>query len=383
MNKAGCLGFERVKKASSQKMSQRTQLLAWGLSFGLLLPIFGGQALRADDGDPVTIVNGSTLDLSADAMKNLAISVVAETNYPDVLEITGTISPVENRVSSVPARVPGRIDSVFKVTGEYVQAGEALAQEYSPDFIQTRQEYLDALKFNVDDGSTSPSAQGAARNSDFSNLAAMSRQKLLNMGLTEADVDNLPSQGTDGHLVIRASHSGAITAVNTAVGNMQNPGDVLMTVSDLDQVWFIGDLYSEDLTKVHPGQDIEIETEGLSKPLLGKISFISPVIDPNAHTIKVRALINNPDRILRSNMVAEGDIVLSRKTALVVPSSAVMNLHDNWYCFKKIGERRFQEVPVEIGQEYDDFATVLQGLTKGDAVVSGGNLVMDFTFSGK
>lgn len=385
-----CNAGEVEKRESPQQ--RQIAPAAWiYLAFAILILI--SVALRASNDDtshdPVTIVGDSTLDLNEDAMKNLSVSVVTQEEYPDVLSIVGTISPIENRVTSVPARYAGRIDSVMKVTGEYVQAGDALALEYSPDFIQTREEYLEALQKDASVRGDSSSAQDSStsahsggENTDFSNLAAMSRRKLENMGLTIKDIEDLPHSGADGHLVIRASHSGAITAVNTTVGNMQNQGDSLMNIADLDQVWFTGDLYSEDLTKVHAGQEIEIETDGLSKPLEGQISFISPVIDPNAHTIKIRARINNPDRVLRSSMVVEGDIILSRKNALVVPAGALMNLHNQWYCFKKIGEHRFQEIPVKMGQEYDDSATVTEGLAKGDEVVSGGNLVLDFMFSG-
>jgi Cu(I)/Ag(I) efflux system membrane fusion protein len=363
------------------------------LCLGLAAVALTSAALWAGEvGEPVQhvkVVDETTLDLDDDAMTNLTISAVAQEAYPDVLSIMGAISPVENRITSVPARYAGRIDSVLKVTGEYVQAGDALAMEYSPDFIQTRQEYLEALQKDtsgkVDSSSPqaeSPAAQSATENSDFSNLAAISRKKLENMGLTAQDIDALPTTGADGHLVIRATHAGAITAVNTTVGNMQNQGDNLMNIADLDQVWFSGDLYSEDLTKVHAGQEIVIQTEGLSKPLKGTISFISPVIDPNAHTIKIRAKISNPDRVLRSSMVVEGDIVLSRRTALVVPLGALMNLHDEWYCFKRIGKNRFKEIKVQMGQEFDDSVTVTQGLALGDEVVSGGDLVMDYTFSG-
>ncbi|HTB23515.1 MAG TPA: efflux RND transporter periplasmic adaptor subunit [bacterium] len=343
------------------------------LAMACFIVLFSTGALRADDGDgddsPVRIVNDNTVDLDKDAMANVDVTTVAEDDYPDVLSIMGTISPIENRVTSVPARTAGRIDSVLKVTGEYVKAGDALALEYSPDFIQTRQEYLDARK------------------SGFSELMASSRKKLVNLGLIESDIERLGKPGDDpDHLVIRASRAGAITMVNTAVGNMQNQGDTLMTVSDLDQVWFTGDLYSEDLTKVRPGQTIGIESEGLSKTLMGKISFISPVIDPNAHTIKVRAMIENPDRVLRGSMVVEGDVVLSSRPELAVPTTALMNLHNQIYCFKKVGDsagyQRFEEVPVTVGQEEAGLAVVLSGLKEGDQIISAGGLLLDYAFQG-
>jgi Cu(I)/Ag(I) efflux system membrane fusion protein len=336
--------------------------------------------------DPVQIVNPSTLELSDEAAASLETAPVTEQSFPDVLSLMGTISVVENRVTSVPARVAGRIDAVLKVSGESVKAGDALALEYSPDFITARQEYLEAMDKDASvhaassTADASPTAQEGAENSDFSNLAALTVKKLKNMGLTDADIAALPGAADTTHLVIRAGRDGAITAVNTAVGNMQNQGDLLMTISDLDRVWFSGDLYAEDLGKVHHGQRIQIQAEGLRRPVGGVLSFISPVIDAGAHTIKVRALINNPDRVLRGGMVVQGDLVLSDKTALVVPQAALMNLHNQFFCFKNVGPNRFQEVPVTVGQEYGSLATVTQGLAPGDQVVSAGGLVLDQAF---
>jgi Cu(I)/Ag(I) efflux system membrane fusion protein len=347
------------------------------LAFLALALALGNARADEDASDPVRIVDATTLELTDGAMANLSVTSVSEQDVPDVLSIMGTIGVVENKVTSVPARVAGRIDAVLKVSGEYVHAGDAVALEYSPDFIATRQEYLEALKKDAGSAGLSPTAD-----TDFSNLAAISRKKLENMGLIAKDIADLPNSGGDGHLVIRASRDGAITYMNTSVGNMQNQGDTLMTVSDLAQVWFSGDLYSEDLGKVHAGQKIQIQTEGLSKPLPGEISFISPVIDPNAHTIKIRARISNPDRVLRGGMVVQGDVVLSHSTALVVPETALMNLHNTTYCFKKIGANRFKEIPVKVAHEYAGLATVTDGLEKGDEVVSAGGLVLDYAFQG-
>lgn len=371
-------------------------MLACWLGFGALQ--CACSIARADDdaSDPVKVVDATTLELTEDAMANLSITAVEQQDFPDVLSIMGSISVVENKITSVPARVAGRIDAVLKVSGEYVHAGDALALEYSPDFIATREEYLEALKKDASvhaataaplgstdsSQSTTATATSPSGSADFSNLAAISRKKLENMGLIPKDIEDLENPAADSHLVVRASREGAITTMNTSVGNMQNQGDTLMTISDLDQVWFSGDLYSEDLGKVHPGQKIEIQTEGLSKPLDGEISFISPVIDPNAHTIKIRARINNPDRVLRGGMVVEGDVVLSHKVALVVPETALMNLHDAYFCFKKMGNNRFQEVPVKVAREYAGLATVTDGLNKGDLIVSAGALVLDYAFQG-
>jgi Cu(I)/Ag(I) efflux system membrane fusion protein len=374
----------RAKPAVPGRYKRIKAAVAAGLVLSALIPL--SRVLTADikpqPKDPVQVIDATTLELSDDAIANLDLTAVSQQDFPDVLSIMGSISVVENRVTSVPARTAGRIDAVLKVSGEYVHAGDALALEFSPDFVAARQEYLEALQRDVSIQARSLSDAAMTQDSDYTNLAAMSKKKLKNMGLSDQDIEALPNSKDDSHLVIRAVRDGAITAVNTSIGNMQNQGDALMTISDLDQVWFSGDLYSEDLGKVHHGQRIQIQAQGLKRPVTGVLSFISPVIDAGAHTIKVRALVENPDRVLRGGMVVQGDLVLSSKPALVIPEAALINLHNQYFCFKSIGPNRFQEVPVEVEHENGELATLSSGLKAGDQVVSAGAIVLDQAFLG-
>jgi Cu(I)/Ag(I) efflux system membrane fusion protein len=365
----------------------RNAVIASGLSvlalvaLGRTLTADIKDAKAADPGVPVQLVDDTTVQLNADSLANLELATVSDQAFPDVLEIMGTISVVENKVTSVPARVAGRIDSVMKVSGEFVKAGDALALEYSPDYITARQEYLEALDKDASVHASTPTAEGD-ENTDFANLAELTRKKLKNMGLSDEDIAGLASNPDTTHLVIRAQRDGVITAMNTTVGNMQNQGDLLITLSDVGKVWFMGNLYSGDLGRVHSGQTIIIDTGGLGKPVTGRLSFISPVIDPNAHTIKVRALIDNPSGVLRAGMVVQGSLALNNKTALVVPQTALLNLHNEFFCYKAVGQDRFKKVPVQVGREYGSLAEVLDGLTSGDQVVSAGGITLDQSFDG-
>ncbi len=352
-----------------------TRRTAWAILLAAFAALSG--LVRAGDGggDPyVHVLSDDTVRLEPEALANLSLCAATREAFPDVLTVMGTIVPVETRVTSVPARTAGRIDSLLKVTGQTVRVGDALALEYSPDFVEARQEYLEALK------RSKRGAPGSPSDPDFRDLVAITREKLRNMGLTDADIAGLPTNpGRD--LVIRATHPGAITAVDTAVGDMQNQGDTLMVVTDLGRVWFDGDVYSEDLPKVRVDQGVDVHTGGPNGTLKGRISFISPVLDPGAHTIKVRALVDNPGRELRAGMVVEGDITLSRREALVVPLGAVLNLHGGWWCYKRTGPGRFTRVAVVEGGEARGLAVITRGLAPGDVVVCGGGLVLNSVFS--
>jgi Cu(I)/Ag(I) efflux system membrane fusion protein len=351
------------KRMRVKPVSRRAKtIVAAGVALSVLL-IFG---LRAAENKPaeaapeeaaVTVVDKSTLQLSDSAAADLETAKASTQDFAETLPMNGNISVVENHVSVVSCRVTGRVDSVLKVTGETVKAGEPLALVYSPDYLSAREEYLQVQKEDIQPGS------------DLAGFADLARKKLETMGLSADDIAHL-AETSDDHLVVRAAKDGVLTSVNTVVGNMQNPGDTLFTTANLDKVWFAGDLYIEDLPKAHNGQKILITAEGQDQPLSGTLSFISPVIDANARTVKVRAIIDNPSHVLRAAMFVQGALVLADKPALVVPEAAVLTLNDKTYCFKEVGKNRFAEVPVTVSRQDDNLASISTGLSSGDEVVS-------------
>jgi Cu(I)/Ag(I) efflux system membrane fusion protein len=357
-----------MKKPAKLKLKMNTRRkIAFFSVLGVILFLVGLRASETKAIAPVeaeeqavTVVDKSTLQLSEAAAADLQVTKATTTNFPETLPVTGNISVVETLVTVIPARVTGRVDQVLKVTGETVKAGEALALVYSPDYLSAREEYLQTLK-------DSPSA--ATADSGLQGFHDLARKKLETMGLSPADIAALESSTGNDYLVVRASSDGVITSVNTMVGNMQNGGDTLFTTANLDRVWFSGDLYVENLPSVHIGQKVVISAEGMSQPLNGTLSFLSPVVDAAARTVKVRAIINNPDHVLRAAMFVQGHLVLQDKMALVVPQDAVLNLNDRSFCFKALGHDRFEEVPVTVTRQENNLASISQGLVNGDEVV--------------
>jgi len=318
--------------------------------------------------EPITKVNDSTLLLNDDVLKNITLIKAEIADFPDKLNLMGKISVPEDRLAVVPARVSGRIDAVYLASGETVTKGQILASLFSPDFVAAREEYLQSIKEEA--------KEKKSNDSDFGNLAHMARKKLETMGLSSMDIDVLAKkQSQSANLVIRAPRSGVLIDKKATVGNLANVGDTLFTIADLGKVWFSGDLYPEDLQKVHKDQEIVIATEG--EKLHGKVSFISPVVDAVARTIKIRALMDNPKLLLKADLYVQGSLLLSNKKALVIPSQAVIRLQDIYSVFKKIENNKFQKVPVQISNEQNDLVAISDGLKDGDEVVSTGALLLD------
>lgn len=318
-------------------------------------------------------ISEDSVKLADEAVKNLKLQKIHEENFPDELSLMGRISVPEDRMTVVSARVGGRIDSVYVTSGEVVTPGQALASIFGPDFVIAKEEYLQSVKQAKD----SPTDEST-------HILELSKRKLSTLGVSAGDVvrHGSDNSGRSDNLTVRATRGGAILDKKAMVGNFVNQGDTLFTIGDLSRVWFAGDIYPEDLSKVHKDQEISIETDMAPKTLLGTVSFISPVVDPTSRTVKIRALMENPNGQLRADMYVKGHIVLSQRRAVVAPKSALLRMGDTSYCFKRLPGNVFKKVIVTTSAESSTSVAIASGLVDGDEIVIEGELLLDAAVNG-
>ena len=215
-------------------------------------------------------------------------------------------------------------------------------------------------------------------------MLELSKKKLNALGVSKTDYDKWAnSEGSRGeNIIVRAPRNGALVGKNAVIGNLVNVGDSLFTIGDLSKVWFAGDIYPEDLSKVHQGQEVEIEPGDGAIALHGKVSFISPAMDPNTRTIKIRALMENPGSQLRADMYVQGFVILSRRTAVIAPKNSLVRLDDTTFAFKRLPGNLFKKVSVATDGETTTTVSVTSGLSDGDEVVTEGGLLLDAALHG-
>jgi Cu(I)/Ag(I) efflux system membrane fusion protein len=156
------------------------------------------------------------------------------------------------------------------------------------------------------------------------------------------------------------------------------PGDALMVVADLSNVWGDADIYESDLPYIQLGMPMEITLPYWpEKTFQGKISFISPQLDPQTRTIKVRLDIANTDLLLKPDMYADARLRLPLGEKLAVPEGAVMRTGRHLYAFRDGGDGKLIPVEIKIGARSGDYFEVLSGLSENDRVVTSANFLVD------
>jgi membrane fusion protein, multidrug efflux system len=173
--------------------------------------------------------------------------------------------------------------------------------------------------------------------------------------------------------VIRAPFSGWVSLRTISVGAMASQGTEIATISDLTRIKLDFTVPETMLAAIREGLPIEARAAAYpERPFNGTIQTIDPVIDPNTRAVTVRALLPNPDRVLRPGMMLSVVISSASRSGLSVPELAVVGEGENRYVFTLEAGGRVRRVPVRTGARAGGRIEIVQGLRPGQRVVTEG-----------
>jgi membrane fusion protein, copper/silver efflux system len=312
-----------------------------------------------------------TVDLAR--IEGLSIGNVEVVTLPGILEAVGQVSFDDRLVSTIISRVTGRLEDIKVSQWDTVRAGENILSLYSPDFMTAEAEYLEA---SSGPRITGPLIEGGAYDTG-ADLKEAAIQKLELLGLTPADIANI-RQATPSRWM-RAPISGIVVSKLALRGAQVNPGDQLFSLASLRRVWITADIYEDDLSRVHTGQNLEAVTVAYpGETFKGVVDRISPALDPNVHTLQLLCSIENPGEKLRPQMLARVRIVTRPGSALVVPQTALVFEANTYYAFVQTGADTVERRKVQIATWNDHgYARVVSGLKAGERVVTRKSLQLD------
>ncbi len=302
---------------------------------------------------------------------------------PSQVTANGTVSPDVNRTVHVTSLGAGRVVDLKAKLGDDVQKGQTLLVISSPDLAGA---FSDYQKAKTDEVLSHKALDRAQELLDHGALAAKDLE-LAQDAEDKAKVDvetaehRVRLMGADPDhpsplIELKAPISGTIVEQNVAgsegIKSLDNTPN-LFTIANLSEVWVVCDVFENDLGAVHVGDTAEIRLNAFpDRVIKGRIEDISRVLDPNTRSAKVRIVISNSDGTLRFGMFAVAAF-RSRKLIdrVVVPSTAIMRLHDRDWVFRKEGEKQFRKVGVQAdGLAPDGMQEIRSGVSPGDELVT-------------
>jgi len=310
--------------------------------------------------------------------------------------VPGSVMANAYREVKVTPIVGGIVTKVHVELGATVRRGMPLVTLVSAELADAQTKYLSmAAMFNADHRKLQRTQElveiGAASRQELEEITAVheshateieaARQRLLILGLTPEQVGTLtsPSQIVS-NIVVPAPIDGVITARSANLGQVVAMGMELLSVTDLSEVWVVGDLYEQDFEAVRVGSTAVITATAYpGMTLRGRVSYIDPRVDPQARTAKARVEVPNADGRLRLGMyVAVTFSGAASSRAVVVPRAAVQAIGDRHvvYIPVKGEEGKFVQRVVRLGAPVGEAYTVLSGIKPGETVVTEGSFFL-------
>jgi RND family efflux transporter MFP subunit len=346
---------------------------------------------------PVEPAGEAEVVLSPEALARAGIktAMVTATSAGTTVTVPGSVTANAYREVKVTPIAAGIVTKVHVELGAVVRRGAPLLTLLSAELAEAQTKYLSmSAMLEADHKKLERTRKlveiGAASRQDLEEITAVheahateveaARQRLQVLGLSADQVRALPSPSqVVSTIVVPAPITGVITSRSVNLGQVVAMGQDLLSVTNLSEVWVVGDLYEQDFKTVTVGSEAAITTPaypGLT--LRGRVSYIDPRVDPQTRTAKARIEVPNSDGRLRLGMYVTVSFTAPGASAVVVPRSAVQAIGDRQVVFvpAKGEDGKFIQRQVRLGSPTGDNYTVLSGLKPGEIIVTEGSFFL-------
>lgn len=245
---------------------------------------------------------------------DIAVAAAGSAMISERVVLSGRIAPDADSLARVRARYPGVVRSVRKRVGDPVAPGDVLAVIESNESLQPYE--------------------------------------------------------------LRAQLAGTVIGRDAAPGDFVSVERELFEIADLRTVWVDLDVYRRDIGRLRVGQPVEIDALDGSPLASSKLDYLSAIGAAETQTILARAVLPNPDRMLRPGffVTAEVEVDRSRVDVAVVPE-ALQRIGDQDVVFIAV-DGTFEARPVEIGRRDANHVEITSGLTDGQQYVAAGSFIL-------
>ncbi len=304
------------------------------------------------------------VELKLDVLRSQGVATgkVERRRLRDTVRAAAEVRFNEKRRVVLTARSGGWAEKVTVFANQHVKKNQLLAEIYSPEFLSAQNEYLLILD-------RTKRGDGAVAQENRS-LLGDAKQRLRILGLTNKEIGRLAqTRKTYPFQHVHSPIRGSVIQHKLNAGGTIEPGQVLYVIASLHTVWSEIAVTEADLNKVRPGQAVMLTVKAYpDRRFTGKILSLGADMDEATRTVKARALIKNPGRLLRPGMFAETEIqVGGGQPVLAVPQSAVVLMKGAHTVFKAASDELHPQ-PVETGVTRSGWTEIKAGLTEGDEI---------------
>jgi membrane fusion protein (multidrug efflux system) len=322
-------------------------------------------------GLPLLILIAGTLlpgagTLAAD-VPGVIITRVQETPVADPIEALGTLTA--NESVSLTATVTETVNAIHFDDGDRVEKGQVLAE------MTSREEHaqLEEARATVSEAQRqfqrikSLEAEGTA-------AKALLDERQRDWETARARLNGIESRLADR--LIKAPFAGVVGLRDLSVGALVQPGDLITTLDDDSVMKLEFPVPETSLAALQPGLEIIARAGNFpDQQFSGVIKAIDSRIDPVTRSIRVRAMLPNPERVLKPGQLLQVTLLNRPRKALMIPEEALLPQGTQHFIYLVDGASKVVKREIRIGARRPGQVEVLEGLAIGDQVITHGMTV--------
>jgi membrane fusion protein, heavy metal efflux system len=332
-----------------------------------------------------------------DQMSHVQVVTVQASKLTRTLRLTGAVAYNAFSTTPVITQVGGPVAKILVVPGDRVKRGQPLLEVSSPDYSLLLAAYLKARDtFRVANKNYERAqdlfAHHAIADRDLLQAESDRIQAQADLSAAEEGMkilgipkpEDLEKSPISAQIPLLAPIGGEIVERLVSPGQVMQAGTTqAFTISDMRTVWVMANIYQGDLAYVKDGDQATITTDSYPDKFSGKISFISPALDPNTRTLQARIVVDNPGGKLKKDMYCVATVTAGTiSNAIAVPDSSILRDDENQpFVYVANNSNQFGRRQVDIGQTQNGQTQILKGLSPGDKVAANGSLFLQFANS--
>jgi RND family efflux transporter MFP subunit len=309
--------------------------------------------------------------MSRDISIPVSIITVEKGDIEQYLSITGTITPCKEAIKKTEIEglyhlATNPITNKAFSPGDKVKKGEVIVRLKNKEYENNIK--ISSLKLQLEISKQTFKKQeslykkGGVTLSDYKN----SEVSLINAEYSYED-----AKIRLGKMAITAPFDGVLVNIPHHTDNTKiDAGQEAFKIMDYESLMMEINLAEKNINQISKNQAVKVTNYTLpNDTLIGKITQISPIIDPETRSFKVMVSINNKQLLLRPGMFAKGEIIVaSIKNTIIIPKDVVLSKHRGYRVFV-VNKGYAQSRTVKFGLENPEKVQIIEGLKVNDQLV--------------
>jgi membrane fusion protein (multidrug efflux system) len=306
--------------------------------------------------------------------ESVATFIATQQTWPEQLHAVGSIEPIQG--VRLDAEMGGVVRAINFANGQQVDAGEVLVQlDVAVEQAQLRAHEATARLAEVEfKRATTLRESGNVPQSQLDRARA-------DLEKADAEVHNL--KAIIERKTIRAPFSGRVGIRQINLGQYVAQGAPIVTLQSYQQVFVNFTLPQQALARLSPDLPLTLRSDVYPEQIFdGRLTAISPEIDPITRTVQLQGTLDNPQGRLRAGLFVKVTLTLpDDNPVLVVPATAIVYAPYGNTIYKvdtqpdpaaNSARTVAQQSFIRIGKRRGDFVSVLEGVEAGDEVIAAG-----------